>query len=72
MQDWVLGLGVLVFVTIDLILLFLNITIGEVLGASTAIHVPNRDNPRTVTGVSIKYRIFHTSPLHETLLLSVN
>ena len=47
MQDWILGLGVLVFVIIDLILLFLNITIGEALGASTAVLVPNRDNPRT-------------------------
>ena len=51
MQDWVLGLGVFVFVVIDLILLFLNITIGEVRDMSKAILIPNKDNPHSVTGV---------------------
>ena len=68
MQDWVLGLGVLVFVIIDLILLFLNITIGEALGASTAVCVLNRDNPRTVTGVSINKCIQYASHIHLTFV----
>ena len=50
-EDWILALGVLVFVIIDIILLLLNATITETLGLSMAISIPNRDNPRTVTGV---------------------
>ena len=50
-EDWILALGVLVFVIIDIILLLLNATITETLGLSMAIPIPNRDNPRTVTGV---------------------
>ena len=46
-------LGVLSFVIIDLILLLLNITIGEALGTSEAVIVPNKDNPHTITGVRI-------------------
>ena len=41
------------FVTIDLVLLTLNIIIGEALGASEAVLVPNKDNPHTITGVRI-------------------
>ena len=51
-QDWILALGVLVFVIIDIILLLLSTTITETIGQSMAIPVPNRDNPRTITGVS--------------------
>ena len=51
-QDWVLALGVLVFVVIDILLLVLNLIISEVLSQSELSMVPNRDNPRTVTGVS--------------------
>lgn len=43
--------GVLLFAVIDLVLLGLNITIGEILGTSEATIVPNKDNPRTVIGV---------------------
>ena len=50
-EDWILFLGVLLFVVIDLILLFLNITIGESLNASEASLVPNKDNPRILAGV---------------------
>ena len=46
------------FVIIDIILLFLSTTIIESIGQSTVIPVPNRDNPRTVTGVS-PFPIFH-------------
>ena len=41
------------FVTIDLVLLTLNVIIGEALGASEAVLVPNKDNPHTITGVRI-------------------
>lgn len=51
-QDWVLALGVLVFVVIDILLLVLNLIISEALSQSELSMVPNRDNPRTVTGVS--------------------
>ena len=51
-QDWVLAVGVLVFVVIDILLLVLNLIISEALGQSELSVVPNRDNPRTVTGVS--------------------
>ena len=51
-KDRVLALGILVFVIIDVILLCLNTTITETRGSSMAmVLVPNRDNPRTVTGV---------------------
>ena len=52
-QDWILAFGVLVFIVIDLTLLFLNLTAGEILGASEAVLVPNKDKPRTVTGVRL-------------------
>ena len=51
-EDWILALGVLVFVIIDIILLFLYTIITESIGESMVIPVLNRDNPRTVTGVS--------------------
>ena len=51
-QDWVLAVGVVVFVVIDILLLVLNLIISEALGQSELSVVPNRDNPRTVTGVS--------------------
>ena len=53
-KDWVQMLGVLMFVTIDLTLLTLNIIIGEALGTSKAVLVPNKDNPHTLTGVRLK------------------
>ena len=52
-KDWVQMLGVLMFVTIDLVLLTLNVIIDEALGASEAVLVPNKDNPHTITGVRI-------------------
>ena len=51
-QDWVLAVGVVVFVVIDILLLVLNLIISEALGQSELSVVPNRDKPRTVTGVS--------------------
>ena len=51
-QDWVLAVGVVVFVVIDILLLVLNLIISEALGQSELSVVLNRDNPRTVTGVS--------------------
>ncbi len=51
-QDWVLAVGVVVFVVIDILLLVLNLVISEALGQSELSVVPNRDNIRTVTGVS--------------------
>ena len=39
------------FVTIDIVFLILNASIGEGLGRSKVIRVPNKENPRTVTGV---------------------
>ena len=52
-QDWILAFGVLVFIVIDLTLLSINLTAGEILGASEAVLVPNKDKPRTVTGVRL-------------------
>ena len=46
-----MALGILVFIVIDLVLLSLNVIIGEVLGASKVLLVPNKENPRTVAGV---------------------
>ena len=51
-QDWVLALGVVVFIVVDILLLVLNLIISEALGQSKLSVVPNRDNPRTLTGVS--------------------
>lgn len=51
-QDWVLAVGVVVFVVIDILLLVLNLIISEALDQSELSVVPNRDKPRTVTGVS--------------------
>ena len=51
-QDWVLAVGVVIFVVIDILLLVLNLIISEAVGQSELSVVPNRDNPRTVTGVS--------------------
>ena len=50
-EDWVLALGILVFIVIDLVILSLNVIIGEALGALKVILVPNKENPRTVAGV---------------------
>jgi hypothetical protein len=51
-QDWVLAVGVVVFVVIDILLLVLNLVISEALGHSELSVVPNREKLRTVTGVS--------------------
>ena len=51
-KDGVLALGILVFVIIDIVLLILSTALTEIVGQSMVILVPNRDNPRTVTGVS--------------------
>lgn len=51
-QDWVLAFGVLVFVFIDILLLVFSLAVSEGLGHSELSAVPNRDIPRTVTGVS--------------------
>ena len=54
-KDWVQMFGVLMFVTIDLVLLTLNIIIGEALGSSEAVLVPNKDNPHSIVGVRINF-----------------
>ena len=50
-RDWVMALGVLVLVVIDLILLILYISINYHLGYDVVL-IPNRDRPRSVSGVS--------------------
>lgn len=47
-----LSVGVGAFVTIDLILLLLNTILDEALGSSSVRLDANRENPRTITGVS--------------------
>ena len=54
-KDWVQMFGVLMFITIDLVLLTLNIVIGEALGVSEAVLVPNKDNPHSTAGVRINF-----------------
>ena len=46
-----MALGILVFIVVDLVLLLLNLITGEALGALKVLLVPNKENPRTVTGV---------------------
>ena len=46
-----MALGISMFIVVDLVLLLLDHIIGEALGASKVILVPNKENPRTVTGV---------------------
>ena len=53
-QDWVLVLGVSVLVTVDVFLLILNIVISKAMGQYQAVLVPNKDQIRTVSGVTIQ------------------
>ena len=45
-------LGVMILVVTDFILMILHITLGQGLGQHTLALVPNRDKPRTISGVS--------------------
>lgn len=52
LRDWVLALGVLAFIIIDLIILTIYIGLEEGLNSGKVVLVPNKENPRTIAGVS--------------------
>ena len=48
-----MALGVLIFIMVDILLLSLNSIIGEVWESTEVDLVPNKDHPRTLTGVRV-------------------
>ena len=54
LRDGVLALGVLAFIIIDLIILIIYTGLEEGLNSGKVVLVPNKENPRTTTGVSYR------------------